>query len=199
MLILSACFQSLLPGVHRLFSHATGIPASAPGAGAWTHRWVRLACDPRVPAHWGKWLRLAAMPLLYGRTDLTNRQLKKAFVSLGIGKSSKFGHSSFNRYVFYCSVGRLCQATERFSPKKSSLLYIFFYFILGIQLVLNNIIFIFLCFYLFVSSSGKCPYITNYLRKGLLQPFIRTKMLVYLYGCREIWKRVPCTISKVTS
>lgn len=155
--------------------------------------------DRAVPVHQGTWLGLASMPLLYGRSDLTNRQLKKEFANLTIGKSSKFGHSSFNRYVFYCSVGKLCQATERFSPKKSSLLYIFFYFILGIQLALNNNVFILLCFYFFVSSSGKCPYIANYLRKVLLQPFLRSKLLVYLYSCSEIWTPVPCTISKVTS
>lgn len=144
-------------------------------------------------------LGLASMPLSCGRPGLTNRQLKKEFANLGIGKSSKFGHPSFSRYVFYCSVGKLCQATERFSPKKSSLLYIFLYFILGIQLALNNNIFICLCFYFFVSHSGKCPYITNYLRKGLLHPFVRTKMLVRLHTCSEIWMPVPHTISKVTS
>lgn len=81
----------------------------------------------------------------WGTTDLTNRQLEKELVNLGIGKSSKSGHSSSSRCVFYCSVGKRCQATGRFSLKKNSLLYIFFYFILGIQLALNNNIFIFLC------------------------------------------------------
>lgn len=81
----------------------------------------------------------------WGRTDVTNRQLEKELVNLGIGKSSKSGHSSSSRYVFYCSVGKLCQTTERFSLKKSNLLYIFFCFMLGIQLALNNNVFIFLC------------------------------------------------------
>jgi len=66
-----------------------------------------LVCDQGLPVcwvHWSMWLGLASMALLYSRTDLTNRQLKNEFVNLGIGKSSKFGHLSFNRYVFYCSV-----------------------------------------------------------------------------------------------
>lgn len=130
---------------------------------------------------------------------LEKQAVKNGFVNPGIDKSFKFGHSSFNRYVLYCSVGKLRQAMERFSPMKCRLLYILFPSILGIQLALNNSIFIFLCFYFFVSSSGKCPYLARYLRKGFLQLFVRTKLLVYLYNCSEIWMHVSCIISKATS
>lgn len=182
--------NSLLPGAIACFPVPQREACQRVGAG-----WLLTGVCQGTGAH--GWAGI--QPLLYSRNDLRTRQLKNQFVNPGIGKSPKFGHSSFNRYVFYCSVGKLHQATERFSPVKCSLLYIFFSFTLGIQVAFNNSIFIFLCFYFFVSSSGKCPYLANYLRKGLLQFFVRTKLLVYLYNCSEIWMHVCCTTSKATS